>query len=65
MKLKPKVKMLRDLCKQISDLEDSYLSTNEGCVEAILSQLVSGLEIASQEDYFGTEGWEHAFGYGD
>lgn len=64
-KLKPKAQreMLADLCKQISELSDDYMT--EEFVESALADLVSNLEEASQEDHFGTEGWEHFFGYED
>lgn len=55
--------MLIDLCNQIRVLPDDYLT--EEFVESTLADLVSNLEEASQEDHFGTEGWEHFFGYED
>lgn len=60
MKPEAQIKMLKDLCKQISELSDGYL---EGNAEILLDKLVDGLEECSQEDGFGTEGWEHFFGY--
>lgn len=64
-KLKPEVQkeMLKDLCKQISELSDDYLT--EEFVDEALAAVVSELDNASMEDHFGTEGWEHFFGYED
>ncbi len=56
-------RILKDLCKQISELSDDYLT--EEFVEETLAAIISELDTASQEDHFGTEGWEHFFGYGD
>ncbi len=53
--------MLKDLCKRISELPNDYLT--EDFVEETLADLVANLDNASQEDHFGTEGWEHFFGY--
>ena len=62
-KLKPEIQraMLRDLCVQISQLDEQYLT--DDFVEILLGDMVSNLEEASQDDHFGTEGWEHFFGY--
>lgn len=64
-KLKPDAQkaMLLDLCKLISELSDDYLS--EEFVEETLANLVANLDAVSQDDHFGTEGWERFFGYDD
>lgn len=61
--LKPEAQrdMLRDLCKQISELKDDMLQLNG---EPLLIALVEVLEEQSQDDAWGTEGWQHYFGYG-
>lgn len=61
LKIEDQRAMLRDLCKQISEIGDDYLT--EEFTETTLADLISNLDEASQEDHFGTEGWEHFFGY--
>ncbi len=64
-KLKPETQktMLKDLCKQISELPSAYLT--EEFVEEALAAVVSELDNANENDHFGTESWERFFGYGD
>lgn len=60
--LKPEVQveMLRDLCKQIAEMDADWLAPN---TEELLGAIVDVLENQSCEDAWGTEGWAHFFGY--
>lgn len=60
MKPKAQIKMLKDICRKISEWPDDVLEAN---AEVILGYLVEGLDAISEEDGLGTEGWEHYFGY--
>lgn len=57
-----KISMLKDICKQISELSDDWLKDN---ADGLLSAIVDVLDSQSQEDAWTTEGWEHFFGYED
>lgn len=63
LKVEAKAKYLKDICKQISELEDDALTFNEEALEEVLGGLVDALNNTDGEDYFGTEGWKHRFGY--
>lgn len=62
LKKEVQISMLKEICKLISELDNDWLDQNG---EALLSAIVSILEEQSQEDAWGTEGWEHFFGYED
>lgn len=57
-----KISMLRGICQQISELGDDWLKDN---ADGLLSAIVDVLDSQSQDDVWGTEGWEHFFGYED
>lgn len=60
MKPEAQIRMLKDLCKKISEQSDDYL---EGTAELLLESIVSVLDDQNSDDAWGTEGWEHFFGY--
>lgn len=60
MKPEAQVHMLKDLCKKISDVSDDWLQEN---AEVLLDAIVTALNEQNGDDAWGTEGWEHFFGY--
>lgn len=60
MNNKEQITTLKDLCKKISELDDSELRGKTA--ETLLSYLSDGLSDLDYDDAFGTEGWEHFFG---
>jgi hypothetical protein len=60
MKPEAQIRTLKDLCKQISEIPDASLAPN---AESLLTAIVEVLDEQSQDDAWGTEGWQHYFGY--
>lgn len=56
---KAKAETLKDICKQIAEMDTEDL---EGLSAGLLSAIIPVLDEQSQDDAWGTEGWEHYFG---
>lgn len=51
---------------EICDGLKKWIESNPECAKAYLAELIDGfLDPMAQDDGFGTEGWEHAFGISD
>lgn len=50
---------------EIADGLKQFISNNPDAAKDVLRQLVPLLDELSGDDFFGTEGWEHAFGLED
>jgi hypothetical protein len=62
LKKEVQIEMLKDICKQLSETSDDWL---DGNAEGLLDAIVGVLDEQSQDDAWGTEGWQHFFGYED
>jgi hypothetical protein len=58
--LKPHVQeqLLKDICGGMI----RFCNNNPHAREPLLEDLVNMLDLLSEDDFFGTEGWEHCFG---
>ncbi len=61
MKPESQIRTLKDICKKITETDDEWLEN--GNAELLLSAIIDALEEGSQDDSWGTEGWQHFFGY--
>ena len=62
LKKEVQLAMLKDICQQIAKLPDDWLENNG---EGLLAAIADILDDQSQDDAWGTEGWQHFFGYED
>jgi hypothetical protein len=54
----PTVKTMYEIC----DALKSFIASNPESAKLLLSELIDNvLTPLSEDDFFGTEGWEHAF----
>lgn len=61
MKPEAQIRALKDICKKIIETDDEWLET--GSAEVLLAAIIDALDETSSEDAWGTEGWQHFFGY--
>lgn len=62
MKPESQIRTLKDICKKIAEANDDDLECN---AEVVLAALIDALDETSEDDGWGTEGWQHFFGYED
>jgi hypothetical protein len=53
-----KVTTINEICDGLKD----FIKNNPEQADAVLLPLSEMLDTLSEDDFFGTEGWEHAFG---
>lgn len=61
MKLPAKIKLLDKILKGI-DAHVENTGKDEECLDYMLSGLIDYLDTYGDDDFWGTEGWQHAFG---